>query len=129
MKFNTDDQFNDWHNGKIAPKLKHIIKMVDCYMMAKYGYEITVTETMRTQKQQDYIYRNSARYKTDPWTSVHQGGYGVDLRTRDMDPQMIADVVQLCNNITYDENDLRRKTAQAHSVGSGFHLHIQCKYV
>ena len=125
MKFKTDDQFNDWHNGKIAPKLKNIIKMVDCYMMAKYGYEITVTETMRTQEQQDYIYRNNVKYKVKPWPSVHQFGRGIDLRTRDMNPQMVADVVQLCNNIPYDKNRPSKKTAQAHNVGSGLHLHIQ----
>ena len=125
MKFKTQRIANEYESNSLSDKLVRLIKVADSYMLAKYNYEITVTDLIRTQDEQDEIYKDNEKYKSNPWKSVHQYGRGADLRTRDMSQDMIDDLEQVLNRIPYDTNRPDKKTCLVHNVGKGMHFHIQ----
>jgi hypothetical protein len=123
MKFKTPRQEEEFK--AIKPKLRDIIYSAASYMLDKYKYEITITECLRTQAEQDDIYKNDPKYKVTPWRSVHQDGRGIDLRTNDMSKEMIADLTNFLNKIPYDPKRPEKKTCLVHDVGKGLHFHTQ----
>ena len=124
MKFKTPRQEDEFKNAN--SKLKNIIFTAANYMMERYNFEITITEILRTQAEQDEIYKKDPKYMEKPWRSVHQDGRGVDFRTRDMTKEMIVDLCDFLNKIPYDPKRPEKKTCLYHDVGAGIHLHAQC---
>jgi len=84
-----------------------------------------LTCVLRTQDEQDDIYKDNPRYKDNPWKSVHQYNRGFDLRTHDMEADMVKDLADFMNRIVYDKNRPDKKTCKVHDVGRGMHFHIQ----
>ena len=120
MKYNNVSTENG--HAKLVPQLLDILNFVDHYMEAKYNYTITVTDTIRTQKEQDRIYKDNAKYKKKKFNSVHQYARGADISVKGMNIEMINDLVSVLNRIKYSD---KYKTATHHDVGAGDHIHIQ----
>ena len=125
MKFKTDRIRREWESMDLPDKLRRIVVSIEQFMLAKYSYEITVTQILRTQEEQDNIYGDRENYQVNPWKSVHQFFRGIDIRNRDMTPQMIEDVLMLANQIIYDDKRPHKQTAKSHDVGKGDHIHLQ----
>lgn len=125
MKFKDVRQQVEWETGKLPRKITNIIKFIDHYCQAKYNYEITLTEVLRTQEEQDSIYKDDPNYKVKPWVSNHQYWRAVDLRTNDMKAGMVEDIAEVVNRITYDPKRPDKKTCVYHDVGKGIHFHLQ----
>ena len=127
MKFKTDEIEAQWNSDKVSKKLKDIIKMGEEYSSIEFGQELTITDLIRTQEEQDRIYGDSENYQINPWPSVHQFGRGADLRVRDFTKEQIDKLTTFFNLITYDSNRSNKKTCLVHNVGQGLHFHIQIK--
>jgi len=126
MKFKTDRIQKEFESNQLPWKLVRIIQMIENFCLAKYNYEITITDILRTQEEQDAIYEYSDKYREKPWKSVHQVWRGVDLRTRDMPSEAINEISDMVNKIQYDPNRPEKKSCIYHNVGAGIHLHLQC---
>ncbi len=113
---------------KIDERLKAMLFFLDYYVTQRYNKEIMITELIRTQAEQDIIYKDDPKYKKGPkWASVHQYGRGADLRVSEFTLDEIKDILDLLNKIPY--GDGRHKTALIHNVGFGDHIHIQVRYI
>lgn len=123
MKFKTPRQAKEF--PEITDRLKSLVYLAKHYMLSKYNYEITITDVLRTQEEQDSIYGDNTNYIEKPWKSVHQYFRGVDIRSKDMTGPMINDLRDLLNTIPYDENRPNKKTCIVKDVGRGLHFHIQ----
>jgi hypothetical protein len=108
----------------IDKRLKIILLFLDYYVFERYQKELTITDLMRSQEEQDAIYAMDENYKIKPWKSVHQVGRGADVRTFDLPKNIIDDILTLLNTLPYDD---KRKTAIHHDIGTGAHIHIQVK--
>jgi hypothetical protein len=131
MRFNNKETEEGY--AQLTPHMFEVTAFAKYYMKAKYGVEIMLTDTFRSQESQDYIYRNNERYKQKPWKSVHQYGRGADIslwvfRGEDkflMTDAMSKDLTDTLNQIYYSE---KYNTATRHDVGSGDHIHTQVPY-
>lgn len=124
MKFKNVLIESEWN--KINFDLKIIVSFLDIYIKKKYGVDIVITCLMRSQTQQDLIYKDDPKYKIKPWQSVHQYGRGCDVRCRDWTQEQINEALNILNLIPYDEKHL---TAIAHRgpAECADHIHIQVK--
>lgn len=133
LYFKTDRQKKEWESGKVNFKLIHIINWLCEYLKLTYpSYKgLTLTDIFRTQKEQDNIYQNhndekiQKKYLKSPWQSVHQYWRGVDIRTSDMPGKMAYRLSKLLEQIPYDRERPRKKTAVFHNIGTGEHCHLQ----
>jgi hypothetical protein len=124
MKFKDVLIQSEW--PKINHDLRAIVSFVDLYVKRNYDIDIVVTCLMRSQAQQDFIYKDDPNYKTKPWHSVHQYGRGADIRTSNLDDIIIDEIMDLLLLLPY--GDGKHKTALLHEVGdNGKHIHIQVK--
>lgn len=123
MKFKTKREEDEFLSKAVDQRLKDLVNMIDLYMRVRYGKRTTITGVMRTQEEQDFIYRANPAYQVKPWMSVHQIGRGVDIRCNDMTEAEITDVVEVLNRIPYRTPG--KSTAIRHNVGAGDHIHIQ----
>ena len=113
--------------NKVDERIRTILNFLDLYMMARYKREILVTCLMRTQIEQDNIYKDDSKYKINPWFSVHQYGRGADIRCYDWSQKEIDDALFLLNSIPYGKGNYL--TALHHKSKDGaIHIHIQVKY-
>ena len=125
MKFKEKQMELDWETNKVSQKLKNIIVLGNEYALLELGKELTITDLIRTQAEQDFIYRNNPKYKVKSWQSVHQAGRGADLRVRGFSPKEIEKLKSFFNCFTYDISRPDKKTCTVHDVGSGNHFHVQ----
>ena len=125
MKFKTGEIEAQWNSDKVNSRLKNIILLGVEYAQIELKKELTITDLIRTQAEQDEIYKDNERYKIKPWPSVHQYGRGVDLRTRDFTQNEIDKLEAFFNTFTYDANRPNKKTCLVHDVGKGKHFHVQ----
>ena len=105
------------------PRLADIIEDLNDYAVENFGKGVLITMIYRTQAEQDYLYRNSERYRVRKFKSPHQFWHGVDLRSRTFNPEEIAKMVEYINN-KYNEENYYRFSADYHTVGAGYHFHI-----
>ena len=123
MTFNNDQTALGYN--KLTNNMIEVLSAVRWYVKAKYNLDIKVTDTYRTQEEQDKIYASNERYKVKKWQSVHQGGRGADISVKGMTNEMINDIVDTMNRIKYSD---KHKTALSHNVGWGNHIHLQVPY-
>lgn len=109
---------------KKNPELFEIIDTLNDMANKEFGKNVLITMIYRTQSEQDYLYRNSAKYAARKFKSPHQFWHGVDLRSRTFEPEEIAKMVEYINE-EYNQENHYRFTADYHTVGAGFHFHIQ----
>jgi hypothetical protein len=131
IKFKHDSQHNlPLEFEKIDWRLRFIVMAWTAEVQLKFDYTPIITEIMRTQEEQDYIYTNLApedlkeKYKAEHFQSVHQYGRGIDLRSADMTQEMIDFTINYFKHIIYDI-DRKIQTLVYHEVGDGIHFHIQ----
>lgn len=112
--------------NKVDNRIKIILLFLEFFVKSRYGRDLLITDLIRTQIQQDYIYRDNLRYKRRPWFSVHQYGRGADIRCFDWEPAEVDEVLDLLNSIPYGKG--KYQTAVHHRIeGGGIHIHIQVK--
>lgn len=108
---------------QVDRRIRVLLSFVDLFTVQKYGKEIIVTDLIRTQSQQDTIYKDNHDYQKKPWSSVHQYGRGADIRTSNLEYPQKMELVELLNKLPY--GDGKHKTALFHDIGTGEHIHIQ----
>lgn len=118
MKFKSERIENEWRTGKLSSPLKLIIVWID-RLAALCNFEITLTGIYRSQNEQEAIYGPGTKKK-----STHQFWRAVDLRTRDL-PTWFIELLVVAVNMLYPYGKKGKNTALYHSVGKGWHLHIQ----
>lgn len=94
------------------------------YTNVEFGKGIVITMIYRTRDEQDYLYRNSVKYKKKKFKSPHQFWHGVDIRSRTFVQSEIDQIVDWLN-ANHDAANYYKWTAKCHDVGSGMHFHIQ----
>lgn len=86
--------------------------------------DIVVTAIYRSDDEQATIYKNDYKYKTKPFKSPHQFWDAFDLRDNTFTKDEIPKIVKFIND-TYNATNRYKWTAMDHSVGLGFHFHVQ----
>jgi len=109
------------HNKPLLKLVLDLYKWVD----KELSKDVILTMIFRTPKEQDYLYRNSGRYKNKPFKSPHQFWHGLDIRSRVYTDDERSRITTYLNN-KYDSSNYYKWTAKVHKVGNGaFHFHIQ----
>lgn len=108
------------HNDELGD----IIEVVNAYTNRKYKKPLILTMIFRTQSEQDYLYRNSARYKKKKFISPHQLWHGVDIRSHNFTSTEIKEIEAYINT-KYNTKNYYRWTAKFHNNGNGNHFHVQ----
>jgi len=108
---------------KIDNRLQGIIFFIAGYINNKWNQDITLTHLLRTQAEQDEIYKTTEGYKASPWISVHQVGRGADVSTTEIIRHRIDELVSVINNLYYYSE--KYNTALYHDIGLGAHIHLQ----
>lgn len=83
------------------------------------GKKGRITHIFRTEATQRRFYPNSPKLK-----SVHQFWGGIDISTRGYEYDDISDARKIINS-EFPYGRGRTQTAVYHSIGHGFHLHLQ----
>lgn len=90
----------------------------------QFKKDLIVTGIFRTPEEQALIYKNDARYKVRPFKSPHQFWDAFDLRDTIFTQDEIPKIVQHLND-TYNPTNGYKWTAMNHTVGLGWHFHVQ----
>lgn len=104
--------------------LYNILIELNEFTNREFDKGIVITMIGRTSAEQDYLYRNSAKYKIRQFKSPHQFDHAIDIRSRTFTDQEIGKIVEWLNK-NNDQANYYKWTAKAHDVGSGMHFHIQ----
>lgn len=86
--------------------------------------DLVVTGIHRLDVEQAAIYKDDAKYKAKPFKSPHQFWDAFDLRDNTFTKEEIPKIVKYLND-TYNATNRYKFTAMDHSVGIGWHFHIQ----
>lgn len=105
-------------------EFRDLLKDLNAYTNSEFGKNIIITMIYRTKAEQDYLYRNNAKYKKRNFKSPHQFHHGGDLRSRTFTQSEITQTVEWLNK-RYNSTNYYKWTAKCHDVGSGMHFHIQ----
>jgi hypothetical protein len=105
-------------------KLRQAVVECNRWCNQKFGKNLTLTMIYRTQAEQDYLYRNNARYQRSKFKSPHQFWQAVDLRSRNFSEKEITEIENWFNS-RYDGSNYYDWTARCHDVGAGRHFHVQ----
>ena len=114
---------------KVNPMTVKLLYWVNEWAEKNMGIKVLiVTDVLRTQEEQDQIYRHLIIYKQKPWKSVHQFGKGLDIAVSNLieigiDPDKLVKAVNA--NWIYDPSRPKKKCAVRHDVGRGYHIHLQ----
>jgi len=113
-----------WRLKKENLPLLKLLLDVRNYVKKEFNKDITITMIDRTEEEQDYLYKDNARYKRRKFRSPHQFLHAIDLRSSDFTNIEIG-LIEGYLNDKYKNVNYYRFTALYHSVGHGDHLHIQ----
>lgn len=122
IKFKTPRIEGEWASA--YKPLKDFVTLLALYLWLKYKKDLTITELLRTDEEQAAYYAKDVDFRLRPWRSTHQDGRAVDIRTRDMSPEIAKELYNLACSIPYRDG---KKSAVLHDIGLGMHLHVQCK--
>lgn len=96
------------------------------YVHANFKKDVIITMIYRTQKEQDYLYRDSAKYKQRKFKSPHQFWHALDLRSWIYTKKERQEMVNFLNERGKAQNNYYAWTAKVHEVSSnGLHFHVQ----
>jgi hypothetical protein len=108
------------------PKMCEVLTSLQIHVEKKYKKNVTITQIDRSQKENDRIYKASAKKQRK---TAHGVWAAVDIRSRDFTSAEIAEIVSFLNSSYNDKNSNPLKngdTAMCHEVpGHGVHFHIQ----
>lgn len=105
----------------LHPVLIMIYADLHWYARSRHFTELVITETVTTLEQDKKLNRTS---------SSHRQCRAVDIRTKDLDPFLVADLVNYINNkkeykrFHYLSNNGQKRLAYWHNNGNGDHLHL-----
>ena len=125
IRFKNFKIASEFDDSMLETRLRSLINMADEYSTMEFGKDIVITGLLRTQQEQNEIYKKNPDYIKKPWKSVHQYGRGCDLRSSIYTSKEIAKFVDFLNMLTYDPKRPNKKTCTFHNVGKGDHLHLQ----
>lgn len=94
------------------------------FVWDEFEKKLTITMINRTAAEQDYLYKNSAKYQKKKFKSPHQYLHSLDIRSRNFDSAEIKKIEDYLNK-KYNDANYYSWTAKNHTVGSGLHFHIQ----
>jgi hypothetical protein len=122
---NEFDQLRTENNELWEMVLNNIVP----YCKTHFNKDVTVTMILRTQAEQDSIYKGSVnskgrKYDEKPWKSPHQFWHAVDLRSRDFSKDQITQLNDYINGL-YNPINYYSFTIFDHNVGLGEHWHLQ----
>ncbi len=124
-KENADRLKKEWKDLDQQNKpLKAMLIDLNKYTWKKFKKTILFTEIFRTQTQQDEYYWNNRKYRRKPWKSCHQFWQGSDLRSWIFTEEERDDICDYLNK-KYNKSNYWKWTAKVHTVGHGFHFHLQ----
>jgi len=106
--------------------LKSLIEDLNIYVNREFKKTLTITMIFRTSEEQDYLYRNSDKYKKKKFKSPHQFWCSVDLRSRNFSESQIKQLEEYLNK-KWNSSNYFKWTARHHTIGAGLHLHVQYK--
>ena len=110
---------------KKNPQLYKILIAFTEKVKKDYNKKVVVTMIDRTPEEQDYLYRNSVKYKVKKFKSPHQFWHAFDLRVWLYTEEERKALVKWFNK-TYNKPNYYRWTAKIHKVGKGaLHFHVQ----
>ena len=127
VEFKTDRVMTEYHNDLLAenPDLFYIVEDLNKWVQKTFKKKTILTMIFRTEAEQDYLYRNSAKYKRRKFKSPHQFYHAVDIRSFIFTKAEIGRIERYLNK-KYNERNYYRWTAKCHEVGNnGMHFHIQ----
>lgn len=104
--------------------LKRVIEDLNNYVNLAFKKTLTITMIYRTQAEQEYLYKDNARYIKKKFKSPHQFWQAVDLRSRTFTKGELTQISDYLNN-KWNSSNYYKWTAKVHNVGHGVHLHIQ----
>lgn len=143
MKKNEKERLWREFREEIDKRLQTIIYAVAGFLASEHRVELTITQLIRTEAEQDIIYLNHpdpavrAEYQRRPWLSVHQVGRGADIRVRwskrffnttalsREEQDKIASSIDAFLDSRFDYDFGRLETSVRHDIGRGDHIHIQ----
>lgn len=115
MEFESDRQEAEWSNPAVHPKLRELVAAAEEYAATKRWAWLVTS-----------IWRSPAEDAALEGSGVHTEWRALDIRTRDVSAQVVADVTRWINDRwKYDPTrpDLRVAISEPH--GTGPHLHLQ----
>lgn len=104
----------------LHPALLLIISDLNWYAMSRHFVELTITQTISTIDEDRRLGRVS---------SAHRSGIACDIRTKDLDPFVVQDLIQYINtkedykHLHYLSNKGVKRLAYYH-IGTAEHLHV-----
>lgn len=118
IKYKTDELEADF--PRVSNRLQGIIIFASGYASNAFSKDVVVTSLIRTQAEHDRIYKDRPN---KPKTSVHIEKRGADLRSSNLTPHQVKELVSVINSVFC--YSARLETAIYHDVGSGAHIHLQ----
>lgn len=109
---------------KLNKPLYDILFDLADYVKDAFKKELVVTGIFRTDQEQDDIYKDDVKYKVKKFKSPHQVWTAFDLRDSTFLPDEIKKIVKYAND-KYNKTNTYTWTALDHSVGKGWHFHVQ----
>lgn len=94
------------------------------WVKENFKKDLVVTGIFRTDAEQAEIYKNDAKFKKKSFRSPHQLWDAFDLRDSTFTKDEIKKIIDYLNT-TYNPTNIYKWTAMDHSVGLGFHFHVQ----
>jgi hypothetical protein len=127
VRFKNDSTRLQKEYTQLKSKNKDLLDLIEDlnkFSQKEFKKVLTITMIYRTQEEQDYLYRNSEKYKKRKFKSPHQFFHAVDVRSKTFTNDQIKQMVDYINK-KYDSKNYYKWTAKCHSVGHGMHFHIQ----
>ena len=107
-------------------ELDKILKELVQYVNDEFKKDVVITMIYRIQTEQDYLYRNSAKYKKKKFKSPHQFWHAIDLRSWIYTKKQRTKMVGFLNKRGKELGNYYSWTAKVHEVGTnGLHFHVQ----
>lgn len=108
------------------PELYGLLMDLCAFVEANYKKDVVITMIYRTQEEQDWLYRDSAKYKKRKFKSPHQFWHAIDLRSWIYTEKERKEMVKFLNERGSAQNNYYNWTAKVHEVGNnGLHFHVQ----
>lgn len=109
---------------KLNPELKALVEDLNVFTSREFKKGLTITMIGRTDEEQAWLYRNSEKYKQKPFKSPHQFNHAIDIRSRVFTVIEIKRIEDYLNK-KWNRSNYYKWTAKNHTVGAGWHFHIQ----
>ena len=116
---------NEFNDLKVKnPTLYDILIDLNEFANKQYSKNVIITMIFRSDAEQDFIYKDDARYLAKPFKSPHQFWHGVDIRSWTFSADEITEIEEYLNS-KWNKGNYYKWVAKCHNVGHGDHFHIQ----